>query len=73
MNNKKIIVFTGPTGVGKSTVMNYLKENFNVISPLCFTTRKKREKEDLFKLFEKVYNKLTFFIFSFCLKLKTFL
>lgn len=46
MNSKKLIVFAGPTGVGKSTVMSFLKTNFNVTSPLCFTTRKKRVKED---------------------------
>ena len=46
MNNNKIIVFAGPTGVGKSTVMNYLKNNFNVVFPLCFTTREKRKKEE---------------------------
>ena len=44
--DNKIIVFTGPTGVGKSTVIDYLKSNYNVNSPICFTTRKKRNEED---------------------------
>lgn len=68
MEDNKIIVFAGPTGVGKSTIIRYLKQNFNVISPICYTTRKKRNNNDdeyvfiddkTFSLYDK--NNLFFF------------
>lgn len=46
MENNKILVLAGPTGVGKSTIINSLIEQYDVMLPLCFTTRKKRDNDD---------------------------
>lgn len=46
MKNNKILVLAGPTGVGKSTIINSLIEQYDVMLPLCFTTREKRANDD---------------------------
>lgn len=44
--NKKIVIISGPSGVGKDTVINAWKEaNPNVERVITYTTRKKRDGE----------------------------
>ena len=47
MNEKKLIIFTGPSGVGKSTVEKYFinDESLNIHFSVSATTRKKRKDE----------------------------
>lgn len=42
----QIIVLAGPSGVGKSTIQNFLIDSCEVFIPVCVTTRKKRNDED---------------------------
>jgi len=46
-NSKKLIIITGPSGVGKGTVVkNILKKNKNIWLSISATTRKPREGEE---------------------------
>jgi guanylate kinase len=45
MTNKKIIVITGATGTGKTTVQNYLQEHFHIPRVITHTTRPPRKGE----------------------------
>lgn len=43
---KNIIVITGPSGVGKTTLQNYLKQELNILPLLCTTTRNSRPDDN---------------------------
>lgn len=43
--NKKIIVITGASGTGKTTISHYLKEKYNIPNVITHTTRKPRVGE----------------------------
>ena len=46
MNNKKLIVFTAPSGAGKTTIVKHLLKKFdNLGFSISATTRQKREHE----------------------------
>ncbi len=47
MNKGKIIIISGPSGVGKGTICKKLLENqkFNLVTSISMTTRKKRNNE----------------------------
>lgn len=61
----KIIIIAGPSGAGKTTLTNYLKEKFNIPRVITHTTRPIRngEKADEAYYFEtdKSFQKLHFF------------
>ncbi|WP_129045683.1 guanylate kinase [Companilactobacillus metriopterae] len=43
--SKKVIVITGASGTGKTTVSQYLKDKYNIPSVITHTTRKPRDGE----------------------------
>lgn len=43
--NKKIIVITGASGTGKTTISHYLKENYQIPNVITHTTRMPRDGE----------------------------
>ena len=46
-NHKKLIIITGPSGVGKGTVVKaILKKDINIWLSISATTRKPREGEE---------------------------
>ncbi|MQS44724.1 guanylate kinase [Lactobacillus salsicarnum] len=45
MMNKKVIVITGASGTGKTTISRYLKEKYNIPQVLTHTTRLPRDGE----------------------------
>lgn len=46
MNSKKVIIFSAPSGAGKTTIVNYLLENFPKLSfSISATSRPPRGKE----------------------------
>jgi guanylate kinase len=49
-----LIVFCGPSGVGKSTISRMLAERLNVAKPVSSTTRPRTDKEDEGKRYEHV-------------------
>ena len=49
-----LIVFCGPSGVGKSTISRMLSERLNVAKPVSSTTRPRTDKEDEGKKYEHV-------------------
>ena len=40
-----IIIFSGPSGVGKSTIINNLSNDYNLYFSTSHTTRPRRESE----------------------------
>lgn len=46
LKNANIIAITGPSGVGKNTLGNMLKKNFNFTVPRHCTTRKRRRDDE---------------------------
>lgn len=45
MTTNQVIVITGPTGSGKTTVSHYLKDHFNIPQVITHTTRAPRDGE----------------------------
>ena len=43
---KPIIVLCGPSGVGKTTIKNHLIDNYDVLFPVCYTTRAPRNDDN---------------------------
>ncbi len=44
---KKVIAITGPSGAGKTTLSNFLREKFNFPYPIHTTTRSKRDDDEI--------------------------
>ena len=55
-----IIIFSGPSGVGKSTIINNLSNDFNFYFSTSHTTRPQRESEiegkDYYFISEEEFN-----------------
>lgn len=62
---KKIILIAGPSGAGKTTISNYLHQEFKIPRVLTHTTRPMREGEadgkDYYFEIDETFNKLHFF------------
>ena len=56
------LVFYGPSGVGKTSLIQKLKKNFNISFSVSHTTRKKRENEmdgvDYYFTDKKIFNEI---------------
>ena len=57
-----IIIFSGPSGVGKSTIINNLSNDFNFYFSTSHTTRPQRESEiegkDYYFISEEEFNSM---------------
>lgn len=68
---KNIIVITGPSGVGKTTLQNRLKQELKIIPLLCTTTRNSRPDDNPNEIqcvskeeFDNMVNQNRFFFYS---------
>lgn len=62
---KKIILIAGPSGAGKTTISNYLQENYHIPRVITHTTRPKRagetDNESYYFETDESFKKLHFF------------